>query len=157
MVSMRRLLPSALFVVAADQLTKYLIRGSIVPDGFIPFLGSQVGLTHILNTGASFGMLPGKNFFLVIVAVIMGAALLIWRKDLAPWKGGDVLIGFILGGVLGNLIDRLWLGGVTDFLKVGPWPAFNVADSTLTLGIIGLICITLLNERKMPKSKPSSK
>jgi len=150
-----RLFAPALFVVAADQLTKYLIRGAITPDGFIPLIGSQVGLTHIVNTGASFGMLQGQNTILVIVAALMIAALFIWRKDLAPWKGGDILIGLILGGVLGNLIDRLWIGGVTDFLKIGPWPAFNVADSTLTLGILGLICITLLNERKMPKSKPS--
>lgn len=152
-----RLLAPALFVVAADQLTKYLIRGAIVPDGFIPLIGSQVGFTHIVNTGASFGMLNGMNAVLVVVAVLMCAALIIWRKELAPWKGGDVLVGLILGGVIGNLIDRLWIGGVTDFLKVGPWPAFNVADSTLTLGIIGLICITLINERKMPTSKPSKK
>jgi signal peptidase II len=86
----------------------------------------------------------------------MAAALIAWRKQLAPWKGGSVLVGMILGGIAGNFIDRLVLGGVTDFLKIGPWPAFNVADSALTLGIIALVILNFVEEKKQKKQKKKS-
>jgi signal peptidase II len=148
---MRRLVGSALFVVAADQLTKFIIRSVIAPDGYVPVVGQQVGLAHIVNSGSAFGLLNGQNLLLMLVAVVMAIALIAWRKQLAPWKGGNVLVGLILGGIAGNFIDRLWLGGVTDFLKLGPWPAFNVADSALTLGIIALVALNFIEEKKQKK------
>jgi signal peptidase II len=145
---MRQLLAPALFIIAADQLCKQVIRTAIPANGFLPLLGDQIGLTNIINTGSAFGLLDGQNAILIIVALAMIVALVAWRKDLAPWKGGDVLVSMIIGGIVGNLIDRLYIGGVVDYLKLGPWPAFNVADATLTIGIIGLVVISFIEDRK---------
>jgi signal peptidase II len=134
---MRRFYFAAAGVVIADQLTKWLVGASLAPNAFLSIIDG-IGLTSLRNTGASFGMLQGQNAVLIVVSVIVGA-LILWRKKLAPWKGGPVLCGLILGGLLGNLIDRVYFGSVLDFIQVGWWPAFNIADSALTLGVIGLV------------------
>ncbi|MEK6822898.1 MAG: signal peptidase II [Nanoarchaeota archaeon] len=73
--------------------------------------------------------------------------LFVCHRPLAPWKGGEVLSGVLLGGVLGNFIDRIAFGVVTDFIQLGPWPAFNIADSALTLGIIAIVYESWRRER----------
>ena len=129
-------------VVLADQMTKWLVAATISPGSFIALVGS-VGLTALRNSGASFGMLKGWNVILIGVSLVAGAAVVVWQKKLAPWKGGTLLCGLLLGGILGNLIDRLFFGSVFDFIKVGWWPAFNIADATLTLCVIGLLLRSL--------------
>jgi len=136
---MRRLLGAAAVILVADQLTKFLIRTVIAPGGRIAIAGDGLGIVHLTNTGAAFGMLNGWNITLMAIAILAAAAIIIWHKNLAPRKGGDLLCGVILGGVLGNLVDRLALGAVTDFIQVSAWPPFNIADSALTLGVIVLL------------------
>lgn len=132
-----------LAVVLVDQLTKTLIRNSL-------FLGESISLapffhiTHVANTGAAFGILPQNNIFFILVSLSILGALLFFRKALVeghnrlgPW--GLLLI---VGGAIGNLIDRFLFGAVTDFLDFRVWPVFNVADSCITIGI-GLMFLSM--------------
>ena len=108
-------------VVVLDQLTKYLIP------------------TKVENTAAAFGLLKDQQLFLIIFSLIFVAAVVYFYKDVPKKKFPQVMTALILGGAIGNLIDRLLLGFVRDFIDVGFWPAFNIADSAITIGAIGLI------------------
>ena len=99
-------------------------------------------ITHVHNTGAAFGLFQGHSFTLTIVAsagiaVILLCALFLYRRfpilDSMPSR---LALGLILGGTIGNLIDRLRFGYVTDFIDIGIWPTFNIADSAITVGAI---------------------
>jgi signal peptidase II len=133
-----------LAVVALDQLTKYLIVSSLSPYATIevfPFLN----IVNIRNTGAAFGMFRGlgSGFFIVISAAAIIFVTMLMLRNAYDLFG----LSLILGGAVGNLIDRLVYGKVVDFVDifVGDfhWPAFNVADSSLTVGI-GIILLTSL-------------
>ena len=132
---------TALLVVVADQLSKMWIRSNLVVGQSLPETGF-FRLTHIHNTGAAFGLFRGQSFPLTIVALVGIAVLLLYalfiyrRFPILDNKLGRSALGLVLGGTVGNLIDRLRLGYVTDFIDVGIWPAFNIADSAIVVGII---------------------
>jgi len=132
---------TALLIVAADQLSKIWIRANLAIEQSLFEVGF-FRLTHVHNTGAAFGLFRGQSFPLTIVAlvgigVILFYALLVYRHspylDNMPSR---VALGLVLGGTVGNLIDRLRFGYVTDFIDFGFWPAFNIADSAITVGVI---------------------
>ena len=132
---------TALLIVVADQLSKTWIRTNLAVGQSIPEVGF-LRLTHVTNTGSAFGLFQGHSFALTIVAlvgiaVILLYALFVYRRfpflDNMPNR---VALGLILGGTAGNLIDRLRLGYVTDFIDFGFWPAFNLADSAVVVGVI---------------------
>ena len=131
---------TALLIVAADQFSKIWIRS--YPEGQPIFDAGFFRITHIHNTGAAFGLFQGHSFALTIVtlvgiAVILLFALLLYRHS--PYLDNmlsRVALGLVLGGTIGNLIDRLRFGYVTDFIDFGFWPAFNIADSAITVGVI---------------------
>ena len=131
---------TALLIVAADQFSKIWIRS--YPEGQPIFDAGFFRITHIHNTGAAFGLFQGHSFALTIVtlvgiAVILLFALLLYRHS--PYLDNmlsRVALGLVLGGTVGNLIDRLRFGYVTDFIDFGFWPAFNIADSAVTVGVI---------------------
>ena len=131
----------ALLVVAADQLSKVWIRSNLLVGQSL-FEAGFFRITHVNNTGAAFGLFQGQSFLLTIVAlvgitVLLVYALVIYRKfPLLDNRLGRSTLGLVLGGAVGNLIDRLRLGYVTDFIDVGLWPAFNIADSAITVGVI---------------------
>ncbi len=144
-----------LLVVAADQLSKIWVRSNI------PFRESlfEVGffqLTRVQNTGAAFGLFQGQSFLLSIVAMVGIAVFLVYT--LVIYRGfpfldnmpNRVALGLVLGGTVGNLIDRLRLGYVTDFIDFGFWPAFNIADSAVTVGVI-LFAYSLLSVARTGK------
>jgi len=129
----------ALLVVAADQLSKTWIRS--YPEGQPIFETGFFRLTHFPpHTGAAFGLFPGQSFALTIVALVGVAVLLVYALfiyRLSHNMLGKSALGLVLGGTVGNLIDRFCFGGVTDFICVGTWwPAFNIADSAITVGVI---------------------
>jgi len=132
---------TALLIVAADQLSKIWIRANLAIEQSLFEVGF-FRLTHVHNTGAAFGLFRGQSFPLTIVAlvgiaVILLYALLVYRHS--PYLGNmpsRVALGLVLGGTVGNLIDRLRFGYVTDFIDFGFWPAFNIADSAITVGVI---------------------
>jgi signal peptidase II len=129
-------------VAVADQLTKLAVTATIGPGRAVSRLdivGGPVALEYAENRGAAFGVFAGLGPLLAFAAVVVLAGMLVYhaRADASPlWQ--TVAFGVVAGGALGNLIDRIRLGYVVDFVAVGPWPNFNVADSAITLGIVGL-------------------
>lgn len=123
----------------ADQLTKGLIVLTMAPGMSVPQSG-LIRLTHVTNSGGAFGLLANETTFLVVASLVgIGVLLVFYRTQ----QGGAALlrgsIGLQLGGAIGNLVDRVRLGYVVDFIDIGAWPVFNLADSAITIGLIGLI------------------
>ncbi|MBI2850394.1 MAG: signal peptidase II [Chloroflexi bacterium] len=131
---------TALMVAAVDQFTKFWIRS--YPEGGVIFQAGFFRITHASNSGAAFGILQDQTFFLTVVAfagilVILLFALLFPRHyPFLNTTAGQIVLGLILGGTAGNLIDRLRFGQVTDFINVGIWPTFNLADSAVSIGVV---------------------
>jgi signal peptidase II len=116
-------------VIVLDQLTKAIVRGQIERfDQVDLFLG--IRFVHTLNTGVAFSLLSGGGPLVVIFFVTHLRTRLIWLP-----------VGMLLGGAAGNLIDRIRIGAVTDFVKLPYWPAFNVADIGVTFGVLILIFV----------------
>lgn len=132
---------SGLIILLADQLSKTWIRTNL-PEGQSLFEVGLFRITHLHNTGAAFGLFQDQSFFLTIVALVGIIALLVYVLVICryfPWPDsrlGRSALGLVLGGTAGNLIDRLRFGYVTDFINFSFWPAFNIADSAVTIGAI---------------------
>ena len=142
----------ASLVVAADQLSKWWIQSNLYPGQSMPETGF-FRLTHAENTGAAFSIFYGNNDIL-IVAEIIGIILLLTyvfvvyrRFPYLDTRINKIALGIILGGTIGNMIDRIWLRHVRDFIDVGPWPIFNVADSSVVVGVIIFAFSLLLASR----------
>jgi signal peptidase II len=137
-----------LLIIVADQLSKEWIRDNL-PEGQSLFQLGFFQITHSHNTGAAFGLFQGQSFVLTIVAIIAITVILVYALvgyRYFPWLDSMLsksALGLMLGGTMGNLIDRLRFGYVTDFIDFGYWPAFNVADSAVTVGAI-IFAISLL-------------
>ncbi len=145
---------TALLVVAADQLSKTWIRS--YPEEQSIFEAGFFQIIHIHNTGAAFGLFQGQSFALTIVALIGIVVLLLFvflfshRFPSLDNRLGKLALGLVLGGTAGNLVDRLRLGHVTDFIDIGIWPAFNLADSAIVVGVI-LFAYSLLRLTRAEK------
>jgi signal peptidase II len=128
-------------VVALDQLSKRAVRGSIA-EGEERKLLPGIELVHTHNRGVAFGLLPGSR---VVVTVLIGVALLALVVYFARHAGQPLLwlpTGMLLGGALGNIVDRLDAGSVTDFIKLPlGWPPFNLADTSIVVGVALLFLI----------------
>ena len=130
------LLQLAALVLALDQLTKFVVRQTLEwhyswpAQGFFRF-------THVQNTGSAFGLFQGYNLPLLFVSLV-GIVVLayIYRSQEQPSLSMRVSIALMLGGAVGNLLDRILQGHVTDFIDIGPWPVFNLADSAIVVGLI---------------------
>ncbi len=138
----------AAITLTLDQFTKYLVRELLpyrfsFPDaGFFRF-------THTHNTGSAFGIFQGQNFPLIFISLVGIAVLLgIYFSQPRPGKLLRFSLGLMMGGAVGNLVDRLHQGWVTDFIDIGPWPVFNLADASIVTGLVILGTIFL---------RPSSK
>jgi signal peptidase II len=142
---MKRALPVALIVlaiIALDQVTKYLIVTMLSAYDSIEIF-SFLHIVNVRNTGAAFGSFKslGSSFFIIVAVAAIGFIVYLLMKRVYNTFG----LSLILGGAVGNLIDRIFYGQVVDFIdfSIGSyhWPAFNVADSSLTVGIM-LILVT---------------
>jgi signal peptidase II len=130
----------AVVVVVADQITKAIVRSDIKPGERVDVvLGFD--LVHTKNTGVAFSMLSGGGPLVVIVALVALAALVGFFVTHLHRRLVWLPTGLLIGGAAGNLIDRLRLGAVTDFIKFPHWPAFNVADIAVTFGVIALLWV----------------
>ena len=130
--------------IAADQFTKYLIRDNMRIGESWPQEGF-FRLTHGTNTGSAFGLFQDQTLILTIASIIaIGFIIYYYRSQASHSWISRLTIGLLLGGAVGNLIDRLIAGRVTDFIDVGPWPIFNIADSCITVGIVVLIASLVL-------------
>lgn len=138
-------LAMAAVAVILDQIVKAWVRSALPKTGdTAPFIPGVLRLLHVENTGAAFSMGEGKGFFFVAIAVAIFilALLAVWKEELSvPFA---LALGAVAGGGIGNMIDRLVQGSVTDFFATQfmDFPVFNVADIFVTLGVICvLICL----------------
>lgn len=142
----------AVAVIALDQLTKLAINQNLAIFDKKQLLGNAVRFSHIRNTGAVFGIMRGAGtyftFFSVVAAVALIVVLFYARRSPRSVK---VSLGLVLGGAIGNLIDRFRYGAVIDFIDIGVserlrWPCFNAADAAITIGVIFLILTSLTSK-----------
>jgi signal peptidase II len=132
-------------VVALDQVAKAIVENELVPGEKVDVLG-PLGLTLAHNKGVAFGLASGSDTPLVVFAVLaLGfVGFLLARNPRAP--GMWIAAGLVAGGALGNLVDRLRAGGVTDYVEIGSWPPFNIADMAITAGVVIFALIFLREE-----------
>jgi len=138
----------ALAALAADQLTKYIVASQVGLDDGVHVFGSFY-IHHVQNSGIAFGLFSQAT---AVVIVLTGAALL-WMLAFFARSGArhpilPVALGLVIGGSLSNLLDRVRLGYVTDFLDLRWWPAFNLADSFIVVGVLLLLGALVLAERE---------
>lgn len=134
-------------VVVADQGSKALAAGALAQGRVIALLGGMVYLDYSRNTGAAFSVLQSHGMlFIVIAAVVIGGILLFHQSIAASRPLVRLGVGLVLGGATGNLIDRVRLGYVVDFIDLRWWPVFNLADSALVIGVLILVVISLIQE-----------
>ncbi len=156
---LRIALAVATVVVILDQLSKWLVRDVIMQPPQVIEITSFFNLVITYNKGISFGLFGGgggnwQPWFFTVLALCIVSALLLWVRH---QSGRTIAIacGLIVGGAVGNVIDRIRLNAVIDFLDfhlgTWHWPAFNVADSTILLGVALLLIDNLLPRREMRK------
>ncbi|MBI3990795.1 MAG: signal peptidase II [Candidatus Omnitrophica bacterium] len=139
-----------LVVLIIDQWAKYIVSKNLWPGDSIPVINGIFHITLITNTGGAFGLFKGQTRFFIMasLAAMFTILFLSFRRRKSKYpavvKTG---LGFILGGTLGNLIDRLKYGYVIDFLDFRVWPVFNIADTAITLGT-GLLIFSMLLHKK---------
>ena len=141
-----------LAIVAADQITKYLVVANIPLYGDVPFLPGVLGLTYVQNTGAAFSAFQGMQWLFAVIFLLFTGAIL-WEYFKKPMGFSTFerwCIAAIYGGGLGNMIDRLRLGYVVDMLETQfmEFPVFNVADCFITLGCAALLIYILFFDRR---------
>ncbi len=145
----------SLLTVLLDQWTKYLVRHRFVEGKSIKLIGSFIYLTYVKNRGAAFGIMQGGRWIFILIGAVVSVLILINIKPLTV--NGILLLGssLLLGGIVGNIIDRLFLGFVTDFIDLRFWPVFNVADSAVDIGLLlVLVYFIFYGNGKNIKIKP---
>jgi signal peptidase II len=166
--NLKRWLLLSLLVLLLDQATKWLILSTLQP--FEPvILSPNLNLTLMFNEGAAFSFLSNaggwQRWLFTGLALVVSVVLTVWLLRLKRGEGWLAAgLALLIGGALGNLIDRILLGHVVDFIQVSlpfvpldlfnPWPAFNIADSAITLGVIILLIATLIADGT-PSRSPS--
>jgi signal peptidase II len=158
---MKFILFLSLPLYALDQWTKHLVLRFISPEESRPVIPDFFNLVNVTNTGAAFGSFRNNNTFFIIIssiALLIVLVLLLRPRPRDVWR--DVSLALLLAGILGNLTDRLLYGHVIDFLLVDlhiryadPWPAFNVADSCISIAVV-LFIIHSFWTGKRPAERP---
>lgn len=146
----------AIGVFGFDQLTKSIVRNGLAVGESWPDDDWLVRITHVTNSGAAFGILQGQGLFLTVTAILAIGAIIFYYAY-PPLEHGllRIALGLQLGGAAGNLSDRLRFGEVTDMFHFPHYPAFNIADSSIVVGLFVLVGFFVLNEGKA-KPEPQS-
>ena len=147
----------AVLTIALDQFTKWAIRSSFQLGQSLPLLPPVLYLSYVQNTGAAFGIFPGRASVLIVVALGVAGwvTLELLRTRHRPHRLTEWALSLILGGAIGNLIDRLRLGYVIDFIDLRIWPVFNLADTAISIGASLLIWQALRGSAKASDSHAS--
>lgn len=145
-------------IVAADQITKYLLVANVPLYGHVPFLPGFLDITYVQNTGAAFSSFEGKQWLFALIFILFTAAIVYeyFRKPMAFTKWERWMIAAIYGGGLGNMIDRVRMGYVVDMIETEfmDFPVFNVADCFITCGtILLLISLAFFNKEFWKEEK----
>ncbi|MEN1934406.1 lipoprotein signal peptidase LspA [Paenibacillus sp. 102] len=144
----------ALFVIAIDQVSKWLIVKNMELGTSIPIIDNVLYITSHRNRGAAWGILENQMWFFYIITVVFVGFIVFYMKKYAKTdKLLGISLGLILGGAIGNFIDRVFRQEVVDFIHVYifsyNYPVFNIADSALCIGVVLIIIQTLLEGKKM--------
>lgn len=150
---------AALAITVLDQVVKRVVVDALRMGDSVDIIGSVVRLTRTSNTGAAFGLLRGRSNWFIAVSLVAAIAIVAFSRRIAATGRIDrIAFSLILGGTAGNLIDRIRIGAVVDFIDIGAgafrWPAFNVADSAITIGVT-LLAVSILflgGPRLLPES-----
>ena len=144
-------------IIALDQYTKGLVRTNLAYgevwspwEWLIPY----ARVVHWYNTGVAFGLFQGYGLIFTVLPIVVVVFILVFYSRLAGenwWM--RVAVGLELGGAVGNLIDRIQIGHVTDFISVGNFAVFNVADASITVGVVVMVIALWIEEKKNP-SRP---
>lgn len=153
------LIPTTGLIIFLDQWTKAVVRQFLaLGDVWMPlnWLAPHARIVHWYNTGVAFGMFQDKNLLFSILALTISILLIVFYPKLTDddWFL-RIALGLQLGGSLGNLIDRIKIGYVTDFISVGNFPVFNIADASITMGVVVMIIGLWVEEKKERKKKLS--
>ncbi len=127
-------------VVALDQLSKAVVRSRIAPGDHV-HLVPYVKLVRVSNSGVAFSALSNAGWIVPVFIAVAIVALLVYFATHATRPLAWLAVGLLLGGAIGNAIDRIAHGAVTDFVKFPHWPAFNVADMAITFGVLVLVFV----------------
>lgn len=155
----------ALGVVVLDQITKAIVTARIPLHGTIPVIRGFFDLTHLKNTGAAFGVLAAagsaRPLLVTLLAVAVFAGVLAWSLTTPPeHRLLQTALALVMGGAVGNLIDRVRFQSVTDFLRFyvdrWEWPSFNVADSAISVGVV-LLAWDIWRRPEPEASEPTAK
>ncbi|TMF11016.1 MAG: signal peptidase II [Chloroflexi bacterium] len=141
----------AVLVIGADQATKVWAQGSLRPDHEVTVITGWLWFRLTSNSGASLGLFRGHNllFLAVSILVVVAVAVIVLRG--APGTAGAVALGAVAGGATSNLVDRVRLGSVIDFIEVHLWPTdFNLADAAIRLGVVVFLLTLVLGWRRRP-------
>ncbi len=131
---------AAVAVILTDQASKYVIARHMALHESVPVIPGFFHITYILNKGAAFGFLENKQWLFIAVAAALFLLYFIFRKHIPKKRIVRCGMGFLLGGALGNAVDRFFFGAVTDFFDFRVWPVFNVADIGIIIGV-GLLVL----------------
>jgi signal peptidase II len=144
----------ALAALAGDQLTKHIVSSRLSLDGEVDVVG-PLSIHHVQNSGIAFGLFASATpIVTILTALAVCWMLFFFARSGARHPILPVALGLLIGGSASNLIDRIRLGHVTDFLDFSYWPAFNLADSFIVLGVLILLAALLLPQR--PRRRPRS-
>lgn len=133
-----------LFIILFDQLIKYLVSSNMFLGQSIPIIPQIFHLTYILNPGAAFGILENQRYLFIIIATILIIAVIyFYKKIIQLSKFFQIGIALLFSGAIGNMIDRITIGKVIDYMDFRIWPVFNLADVAIVFGCI-IIAFNLL-------------
>lgn len=138
-----------IILVIIDQLSKYYIQSTMMLGESIPVWEDIFHITYILNPGAAFGMMANQTaFFIVLALAIVGAVIYFYPTIRRESRAMKIGIGLLLGGAIGNLIDRVHIGMVVDFFDFRIWPIFNIADIGIVCGAGIILAVSFLTRDK---------
>jgi len=136
----------ACFVLLLDQVTKYVVNKLISASGSVEIIPNIFFLTNIKNSGAAFGLFQNGTNILIVISIVAVLLIIFLKIKLnLDSIAYNISLGFVLGGALGNLVDRYLIGEVTDFFNFVYWPVFNIADSFIVIGF-GVIILIIVKE-----------
>jgi len=137
----------ALVAVLADQITKHVVASSITLDSAVKLVG-PISIRHVQNSGIAFGLFSSATVVVIVLTTVAVAwMLLFFARSGARHPALPVALGLLIGGSVSNLVDRVRLGYVTDFLDLRWWPAFNLADASIVVGVAVLLGSLLVADR----------
>lgn len=146
-------------IVAVDQYTKWLVRQNLaLGESWMPidWLAPYARVLHWYNTGVAFGLFQGGGIIFILLPIVIVIGILVYFPKISDndWSL-RLALSLQLGGALGNLVDRITIGHVTDFISVGRFPVFNVADSAITIGVIVLLLGVWIQEKREKAARGS--